>query len=51
MPRKITWLAGAVRDLQRLREFITSENPVAAIRAAQRILEGITVLADNPEAG
>lgn len=51
MPREIVWLPGASQDVDRLRNFIQSENPVAAQRAAKRIIEGVKILQDNPEAG
>lgn len=51
MPQKVVWLPGASRDVDRLRNFIQSENPIAAQRAAKRIIEGVNILQDNPEAG
>lgn len=51
MPQNIVWLPGAVKDVERLRGFIRSKNPIAARRAAVRILEGVTVLKLNPNAG
>ncbi len=51
MPSEIVWLPGASRDVKRLRNFIKSDNPRAAQRAAQRILEGVNILQDNPEVG
>ena len=51
MPGEITWLPGAFKDVARLRNFIKSENPRAAQRAAKRIVEGVNVLQENPEAG
>jgi len=51
MPREVVWLPEASRDVERLRNFIKSENPRAAQRAAKRILEGVKILQDNPEAG
>ncbi len=51
MPSEITWLPGATKDVERLRDFIKSENPRAAQRAAKRIIEGVSILQDNPEAG
>ena len=51
MPIAITWLPGAKKDVERLRNFIESENPRAAQRAAKRILEGIKILRDNPDSG
>ena len=51
MPSEIAWLPGASRDVARLRDFIKSENPRAAQRAAKRIVEGVNILQENPEAG
>ena len=51
MPSEITWLPGAAKDVERLRDFLKSKNPVAAQRAARRILEGPNMLRDNPGAG
>lgn len=51
MPSEIVWLPGASRDIVRLRNFITSSNPRAAQRAAKRIVEGVKILQENPEAG
>ena len=51
MPSEIVWLPCASRDVARLRNFIKSENPRAAQRAAKRIVEGVNILQENPEAG
>jgi plasmid stabilization system protein ParE len=51
MPCQINWLTGAARDIDRLRDFLKSKNPLAAQRAAKRILEGVNILTDNPAAG
>ena len=51
MPREIIWLPGASRDVARLRDFLTSKNPIAAQRAAKRIVESVMILKDNPGAG
>ena len=51
MPSEIIWLPGSIRDVDRLRNFIKSENPRAAQRAAKRIVEGVNILQENPEAG
>lgn len=51
MPRQVVWLPDAARDVARLRDFIKSDNPRAAQRAASRISEGVRILQDNPEAG
>ena len=51
MPCEIVWLPSAIKDVGRLRSFIKSENPRAAQRAAKRIIEGVNILRENPEAG
>ena len=51
MPCQITWLTGAARDIDRLRDFLKSKNPLAAQRAAKHIIEGVNILTDNPAAG
>ncbi|MDM3870511.1 type II toxin-antitoxin system RelE/ParE family toxin [Porticoccus sp. W117] len=51
MSGEVVWLPDAVRDVARLRDFISAENPVAAQRAARRIREMATILAENPQAG
>ena len=51
MSSEIVWLPGATKDIARLRSFIKSENPRAAQRAAKRIIEGVNILQENPEAG
>lgn len=51
MSATIIWLPEAVQDLQRLRDFIKSENPLAAKRAAERITDGVSLLQISPEAG
>ncbi|MAN51251.1 MULTISPECIES: type II toxin-antitoxin system RelE/ParE family toxin [unclassified Marinimicrobium] len=51
MPREIVWLPDASKDIARLRNFLKSQNPLAAQRASQRIVEGVRILQDNPEAG
>lgn len=51
MPSEMAWLPGASRDIDRLRNFIKSDNPRAAQRAAQRIIEGVMILQENPGVG
>ena len=50
MPRVI-YTPTALRDLQRLREFLRSKNPVAAKRAAQAIIHGADALGSQPHIG
>lgn len=42
---------GAQADLVRLRQFIQDQNPAAAERAAQALVDSIDLLSDNPELG
>lgn len=51
MPCEIAWLPAASKDVARLRNFLKSKNPLAAQRAAKRILEGVLMLQNNPGAG
>lgn len=50
MPRLI-WSPAALRDVERLHRFLTSENPDAAQRAIRSIREGVKVLARHPDVG
>ena len=50
MPSEIAWLPDAPINVARLRSSIKSENPRAAQRAAKRIVEGVNILQENPEA-
>lgn len=43
MPR-VRYAPSAIRDLQRLRDFLRSKNPVAARRAAETITKAMQVL-------
>lgn len=48
---KINYSKEAIADLVRLREFIAIHDPAAANRYAQRLIEGITRLQDQPMLG
>lgn len=48
---QIEWLPGATGDVARLREFIKNDNPLAARKASQRLLNVVKILIKNPEAG
>ena len=50
MPQVI-YAPGAIRDLQRLREFLRPKNPVAAKRAAYTIIKALQVLGLQPQTG
>ena len=47
----IVYTQEAIEDLVRLREFIATNNPLAAGRIAAALLEGIERLRDFPEMG
>lgn len=49
--RKIIWLDSAVDDLVRLREFVASNNPSAAKKAAETIKQAVAKLEELPSAG
>ena len=51
MPSEIVWLPSAFRDVDRLRGFLKPKNPLAAQRAAKRIIEGVNTLRENPGIG
>lgn len=50
MPQVI-YTPGAIRDLERLREFLRPRNPVAAKRAADTLLKALQVLGLQPQIG
>jgi plasmid stabilization system protein ParE len=50
MPRVI-FAPAALRDLERLREFLRPKNPSAARRAAGAILQGVRRLGSHPRMG
>lgn len=50
MPR-VRYAPGAIRDLQRLREFLRPKNPIAARRAAETIIKAVQVLGLQPRIG
>jgi plasmid stabilization system protein ParE len=50
MPQ-VTFAQAAVRDLQRLREFLRSKNPDAARRAGEAIRQGVKILGSHPRIG
>lgn len=41
----------AIRDLQRLREFLRPKSPDAARRAGEAIRQGVTILSGHPRLG
>jgi len=48
---KLIWEPGALDDLSRLREFIQTKNPKAAVKAAQCIVKSANLLLDHPHLG
>ncbi|QSH81877.1 MAG: type II toxin-antitoxin system RelE/ParE family toxin [Ferrovum myxofaciens] len=47
----VIYAPGAIRDLQRLQEFLRPKNPVAARRAADTIMEVVQMLVLQPQIG
>jgi len=50
MPQ-VRFAPGALRDLERLREFLRPKNPAAAKRAALAIIKTIQLLKQHPQIG
>ncbi len=50
MPQ-VRFAPAAIRDLERLREFLRPKNPVAAQRAGEAILRAVQVLGLQPQIG
>jgi len=50
MPQVI-FAPGAIRDLQRLREFLRPKNPAAAKRAGESIIKAVKVLDTSRKSG
>lgn len=48
---QVEWLPGAIRDLQRLREFLRPKNPGVAISAANKMIKAASSLKDYPGVG
>ncbi len=48
---KIRWLEDSIKDLTALRQYIAQENPTAARRVAQRIIQSVNLLLDQPSIG
>lgn len=49
--KTIAYTDEAIKDLQRLREFIARNNPVAANRIASNLVSRVKLLAEFPEIG
>lgn len=50
MPQ-LTFTPAAIRDLERLRNFLRPKNPEASRRAGDAIRQGVKLLAEHPQAG
>lgn len=48
---KLIWLQEAVFDLQEVRHYIAQDNPLAANKVAQKILQAVNLLSEQPEMG
>lgn len=48
---KVIFAPAAIRDLQRLRDFLRPKSPEAAQRAGQAIRQGVTILGTHPRLG
>ncbi len=48
---ELIWELGAVDDLARLREFLQTKKPKAAVNAARRIVEAANLLLEQPYLG
>jgi plasmid stabilization system protein ParE len=50
MPQVI-YAPGALRDLERLREFLRPKNPAVAVRPAETIRKAIQIIGRQPQIG
>lgn len=50
MPQ-VRFAPSAIRDLERLREFLQSKNPVSAKRAGEVIVDAVKILGQHPQLG
>lgn len=48
---QVKFAPGAIRDLQRLREFLRPKNPLAAKRAGETIFKALEILGRQPQIG
>ncbi len=48
---QVIFAPAAIRDLQRLRDFLRTRNPDAARRAAEAIRQGVAILGAHPRLG
>ncbi len=49
--RQVTFAPAAIRDLQRIRDFLRPKNPDAARRAGEAIRQGVRILGTQPRLG
>ena len=49
--RQVTFAPAAIRDLQRIRDFLRPKNPDAARRAGEAIRQGVRFLGTQPRLG
>ena len=49
--RQVTVAPAAIRDLQRIRDFLRPKNPDAARRAGEAIRQGVRILGTQPRLG
>lgn len=49
--RQVTVAPAAIRDLQRIRDFLRPKNPDAARRAGEAIRQGVRILGTKPHLG
>lgn len=48
---QVIFAPAAIRDLQRLRDFLRPKSPEAAQRAAQAVRQGVAILGTHPRLG
>jgi len=48
---QVIFAPAAIRDLERLRDFLQAKNPAAAERAANVIIQGVRALGEQPHIG
>ena len=48
---QVIYSASAIRDLERLRDFLREKNPMAASQAAKSIIDSIQMLSSSPQIG
>jgi toxin ParE1/3/4 len=48
---RVRWLLKAVNDLEELHEYIAKDDPAAAARQLEKVLESVARLGNNPNIG